>query len=308
MSKKCVKCDKAVYPGDPQINLDGNLLHKKCAKCADCNGTITVGNFNMSKDSEGKVFLLCLTHYKARFAKTGIYQGADKFQKKSSAETLVANSASAGGGETTPSKVIKSTIWSPQGPSQQPDTDYTLERSVTTPDRRPSLKAGTIVQATQPVRRESNGAALLKERRQSLKATDSKAVEDIADTARRASISGTKEAAAATATAEATAEATKTCQKEGCACENCSCEDCTCGTASGCGCGDNCTCGPDCKCGKAGDEEGASSCCAPSTDAEASTTEKAACCDSTCDCNDCGGPNCKCTEDCGCAKKEDASS
>lgn len=33
---KCKICTKAVYPMDPQINLDGSVFHKPCAKCEDC--------------------------------------------------------------------------------------------------------------------------------------------------------------------------------------------------------------------------------------------------------------------------------
>lgn len=192
MSVKCSACTKTVYPGDPQINLDGNVFLKKCAKCKDCGSKLTLTNYHMSKDNDGKWLLLCLTHYKTRFSKTGVYAGADKFQKKTASEVAAAEASSAND-SGTPSKVIKSTIWSPQGPSQASDTDYTLERSVTTPDRRPSLKPSIGAASASAERRpsESAGAALLKERRNSLKAVESKANEEISETARRSSIGRT---------------------------------------------------------------------------------------------------------------------
>jgi hypothetical protein len=36
MAAKCKICTKSVYANDPQINLDGSLFHKPCAKCEDC--------------------------------------------------------------------------------------------------------------------------------------------------------------------------------------------------------------------------------------------------------------------------------
>ena len=39
------------------------------------------------------------------------------------------------------SNIIKSTIWSPNGPSQANDANYQLERSVTTPGQASSLEA-----------------------------------------------------------------------------------------------------------------------------------------------------------------------
>jgi hypothetical protein len=35
-SAKCGICSSTVYPVDPQINLNGSIYHKVCAKCVDC--------------------------------------------------------------------------------------------------------------------------------------------------------------------------------------------------------------------------------------------------------------------------------
>ena len=53
---------------DPQINLDSFIFHKYCAKCADCNGQITLNNFAMMKGEQtpSDLVLLCKTHYAYR--------------------------------------------------------------------------------------------------------------------------------------------------------------------------------------------------------------------------------------------------
>jgi hypothetical protein len=81
MSNKCKVCMKSVYPMDPQINLDGSIFHKVCAKCTDCNCQITLSNFTKN-ETDGVVTLLCKTHYFKRFHEQGSYLGGDKFQVK----------------------------------------------------------------------------------------------------------------------------------------------------------------------------------------------------------------------------------
>lgn len=66
---------------DPQINLDGTLFHKPCAKCQDCNCQITLSNFTKT-EIEGATVLLCKIHYFKRFKEGGSYVGGDKFQVK----------------------------------------------------------------------------------------------------------------------------------------------------------------------------------------------------------------------------------
>jgi hypothetical protein len=66
---------------DPQINLDGSLFHKPCAKCQDCNCQITLTNFTKT-EIEGATVLLCKTHYFKRFKEGGSYVGGEKFQVK----------------------------------------------------------------------------------------------------------------------------------------------------------------------------------------------------------------------------------
>ena len=76
----CKVCTKSVYPMDPQVNLDGTIFHKACAKCQDCNCQISLSNFtkNETKDT---FTLLCKTHYFKRFRENGSYPGAEQFQK-----------------------------------------------------------------------------------------------------------------------------------------------------------------------------------------------------------------------------------
>ena len=81
MSKKCGTCEKSVYPNDQQINLDGFIFHKTCAKCEDCKCQISLSNFTKN-NIEGKTVLLCKTHYFKRFHEEGSYVGGDKYEKK----------------------------------------------------------------------------------------------------------------------------------------------------------------------------------------------------------------------------------
>lgn len=67
---------------DPQINLDGSIFHKSCAKCQDCNCQITLSNFSLGKMVTGGVVMLCKTHYFKRFHEGGSYLGEDKYQHK----------------------------------------------------------------------------------------------------------------------------------------------------------------------------------------------------------------------------------
>lgn len=70
---------------DAQINLDGSIFHKPCAKCQDCQCQITISNFCKNETSDETV-LLCKTHYFKRFHEGGSYLGAEKFQKKQTRE------------------------------------------------------------------------------------------------------------------------------------------------------------------------------------------------------------------------------
>jgi hypothetical protein len=66
---------------DPQINLDGAIFHKSCAKCADCKCQITISNFT-KHESPSETILLCKTHYFKRFHEGGSYLGGDRFHNK----------------------------------------------------------------------------------------------------------------------------------------------------------------------------------------------------------------------------------
>lgn len=43
---KCVKCTKSVYKNDPQVNIDGKVFHKFCAKCTQCDGQVKSKSFS----------------------------------------------------------------------------------------------------------------------------------------------------------------------------------------------------------------------------------------------------------------------
>eukprot|EP01038_Epipyxis_sp_PR26KG_P006422 gene6422-8839_t len=89
-AKKCKICVKTVYPMDPQINLDGSIFHKPCAKCADCNCQITISNFCKNESGEDTL-LLCNVHYFKRFHEGGAYLGGEKFLNKSVRDMAAAN-------------------------------------------------------------------------------------------------------------------------------------------------------------------------------------------------------------------------
>ena len=91
-SKKCGKCNKSVYHNDPQLALDGKCYHKSCARCATCNGYLSIKNFSTSGER-----LLCKTHFKEEFAQTGgVYAGDDKFKQSGSRVVSRCNSVESG--------------------------------------------------------------------------------------------------------------------------------------------------------------------------------------------------------------------
>jgi hypothetical protein len=94
-STKCKICDKSLYPVDPQLNVDGTLFHKVCAKCADCNCQITLSNF-AAVNSPDEYILLCKTHYSKRFSESGgSYPGGEKYNVKNSRDMKAAEVTSA---------------------------------------------------------------------------------------------------------------------------------------------------------------------------------------------------------------------
>lgn len=82
MATRCKICSKAIYPMDPQINLDGSKFHKTCAKCGECGCQITLSNFTKN-ESNDQTMLLCKIHYFKRFHEGGSYVGGDKYRAKS---------------------------------------------------------------------------------------------------------------------------------------------------------------------------------------------------------------------------------
>eukprot|EP00547_Thalassionema_nitzschioides_P003659 CAMPEP_0194213704 /NCGR_PEP_ID=MMETSP0156-20130528/14482_1 /TAXON_ID=33649 /ORGANISM="Thalassionema nitzschioides, Strain L26-B" /LENGTH=119 /DNA_ID=CAMNT_0038941799 /DNA_START=151 /DNA_END=510 /DNA_ORIENTATION=+ len=83
MTKKCGSCSKSIYYNDPQLCLGDKHYHKSCARCATCNGYLTVKNFATSGDR-----LLCKTHFKEEFSRGGgRYAGDEKFRRSSSARS-----------------------------------------------------------------------------------------------------------------------------------------------------------------------------------------------------------------------------
>ena len=87
-------CMKTVYVMDPQINLDGSLFHKHCAKCADCNCQINLSNFNKSETPD-QTLLLCKTHYFQRFNEvrklSSYIINLARLLKKSSCSNIIEN-------------------------------------------------------------------------------------------------------------------------------------------------------------------------------------------------------------------------
>ncbi len=84
---------------DPQINLDGVIFHKQCAKCQDCLCQITISNFTKDVTTE-KTTLLCKTHYFKRFREGGSYLGGEKFSVKAVRD--IQAEARLGSGRNTP--------------------------------------------------------------------------------------------------------------------------------------------------------------------------------------------------------------
>ena len=82
MATSCKICSNAIYPMDPQINLDGSKFHKTCAKCGECGCQITLSNFTKN-ESNDQTMLLCKIHYFKRFHEGGSYVGGDKYRTKS---------------------------------------------------------------------------------------------------------------------------------------------------------------------------------------------------------------------------------
>jgi cysteine and glycine-rich protein len=92
-SKKCGKCNKSIYHNDPQLALGGKSYHKSCARCATCNGYLSIKNFSTSGDR-----LLCKTHFKEEFSQTGgVYAGDDKFKQSGSRVVSRCNSIESSG-------------------------------------------------------------------------------------------------------------------------------------------------------------------------------------------------------------------
>ena len=77
----CKVCAKTVYPADAQVNLDGSLFHKECAKCRDCCCQITIDNFSKTESVDGlTTTLFCSVHYLKRFNESGgAYVDGGKF-------------------------------------------------------------------------------------------------------------------------------------------------------------------------------------------------------------------------------------
>lgn len=97
---------------DPQINLDGALFHKPCAKCADCKCQITISNFTKG-EQDGQLILLCKTHYFKRFKEGGSYVGGEKFQVKASRDL---QASSRRGSSTTDSSSAAAPTTATTGP------------------------------------------------------------------------------------------------------------------------------------------------------------------------------------------------
>lgn len=81
---------------DAQINLDGSVFHKQCAKCEDCKCQITLSNFAKHEFDNHSVLLLCKTHLLKRFHEQGSYVGAEKYKVKAERDVHAAEKAGRG--------------------------------------------------------------------------------------------------------------------------------------------------------------------------------------------------------------------
>ena len=90
---------------DPQLKLDGTTYHKSCAKCKDCDCSITLSNFTKCDD-----YLLCKTHYFKRFHEEGSYVGGDKFEKISNRDSIRMTGGGTAIGVTAPTEAPKSFV------------------------------------------------------------------------------------------------------------------------------------------------------------------------------------------------------
>ena len=91
MTTRCSICGDSVYSADPQINLDGKVFHRQCAKCFDCKCQITVDNFSKveGSGSGNSITLFCSTHYLKRFGESGgAYLDGDRFKVKAGRDVL----------------------------------------------------------------------------------------------------------------------------------------------------------------------------------------------------------------------------
>ena len=67
VQEKCKVCEKSVYPME-KLSADGDVWHKTCFRCLECNKVLTVGNFAAIK---GKLY--CKPHFKQLFKEKGNY-------------------------------------------------------------------------------------------------------------------------------------------------------------------------------------------------------------------------------------------
>ncbi len=116
---KCHACNKTVYRMDPQINLDGVVFHKPCAKCEECQCQITLANFTKDYAKEKKITLLCKTHYASKRNREGgsTYMGVERVavkptgsdtDKRPDSINLTGRRSSAGSSAFSPAKTTSS--------------------------------------------------------------------------------------------------------------------------------------------------------------------------------------------------------
>jgi len=261
-------------------------------------------------DAVGKKELLCKVHYKARFnAAGGVYAGSGKFAKQSERELVSADRASRSTGDSSSPAPVKA------GTGLEKDANYTLERSVTTPDKRPSL----LMPKDETAASEAEKAPEIMSRRASLKSTgNTRVAEEIAEENSRSASTPSRTAVEATVFTKTEEEAAPApAVEEEAAPADAGCAKCDCG--NGCtACGtDACACTDTCACKQAAAAE--ESCCAGGTcggaaaaETEAEATagdaedEPAAASCAKCDCGNgctaCGTDACQCDDDCACKK------
>lgn len=134
---------------DPQINLDGSIFHKPCAKCQDCNCQITISNF-CKNESGDQTILLCKTHYFKRFHEGGSYLGGDKFAKTATRDANKTDASVIEGAVKSSAAVAASNASSSEEPARHVFKKMSVKEETPAAAPAPVAAAPTPVKAPEP--------------------------------------------------------------------------------------------------------------------------------------------------------------